>query len=123
MLTMERKVEVTKMSLVKTTRINFLFDFYQSLLTDKQRTYMNLYYLEDLSLGEIADEYNVSRQAVYDNVRRTEAMLEDYEQKLRLFSKFQKRLEVMEEIEQMLEHEPKQVEALKRLVNVLKEHD
>lgn len=111
------------MSLVKTTRINFLFDFYQSLLTDKQRAYMNLYYLEDLSLGEIADEYNVSRQAVYDNVRRTEAMLEDYEEKLRLFSKFQKRLEVMEEIEQMLEHEPKQVEALKRLLNVLKEHD
>lgn len=111
------------MSLVKTTRINFLFDFYQSLLTDKQRAYMNLYYLEDLSLGEIADEYNVSRQAVYDNVRRTEAMLEDYEEKLRLFSKFQKRLEVMEEIEQMLDQEPEQVEAIKQLVNVLKEHD
>ncbi len=123
MLTIERKNEVAKMSLVKTTRINFLFDFYQPLLTDKQRAYMNLYYLEDLSLGEIAEEYNVSRQAVYDNVRRTEAMLEDYEEKLQLFSKFQKRLEVMEEMEQMLEHEPKQVEAFKRLLNVLKEHD
>lgn len=111
------------MSLVKTTRINFLFDFYQSLLTDKQRTYMNLYYLEDLSLGEIAEEYNISRQAVYDNVRRTEAMLEDYEQKLALFSKFQKRLDVMEEIEQLLEREPIDAEALQRLVNILKEHD
>lgn len=111
------------MSLVKTTRINFLFDFYQSLLTDKQRTYMNLYYLEDLSLGEIAEEYNISRQAVYDNVRRTEAMLEDYEQKLALFSKFQKRLDVMEEIERLLEHEPIDAEALQRLVNILKEHD
>ena len=80
------------MVLEKTTRINFLFDFYQSLLTDKQRLYMQLYYLEDLSLGEIAEEYDVSRQAVYDNVRRTEAMLEDYEVKLNLFSKFQKRI-------------------------------
>ena len=66
------------MALIKTTRINFLFDFYQSLLTDKQRTYMDLYYLEDHSLGEIAEEYGISRQAVYDHVRRSEMMLEDY---------------------------------------------
>ena len=85
------------MALEKTTRINFLFDFYQSLLTDKQRLYMQLYYLEDLSLGEIAGEYGVSRQAVYDNVRRTEAMLEDYEMKLNLFSKFQKRMEIVDQ--------------------------
>src|SRR6185312_10754949 len=90
------------MSLVKTTRINFLFDFYQSLLTDKQRVYMKLYYLEDLYLGEIAGEYGVSRQAVYDNVRRTEEMLEDYEAKLKLFSKFQHQMEIIEKIEQSL---------------------
>ena len=58
---------------------------------------MQLYYLEDLSLGEIAEEYDVSRQAVYDNVRRTEAMLEDYEVKLNLFSKFQERIEIVEQ--------------------------
>ena len=87
------------MVLEKTTRINFLFDFYQSLLTDKQRLYMQLYYLDDLSLGEIAEEYDVSRQAVYDNVRRTEAMLEDYEVKLNLFSKFQERMEIVEHLE------------------------
>lgn len=111
------------MSLVKTTRVNFLFDFYQSLLTEKQRTYMKLYYLEDLSLGEIAEEYDVSRQAVYDNVRRTEAMLEDYEQKLHLFAKFQKRLEVTSEIESLLQQEAKLkvADELKHLVNVLKE--
>jgi len=63
--------------LEKTTRVNFLYDFYQTLLTEKQQVYMQLYYLDDLSLGEIAEEYGVSRQAVYDNVRRTEAMLED----------------------------------------------
>ena len=82
----------------KTTRMNFLFDFYQALLTDKQRSYMELYYLDDLSLGEIAEEYTISRQAVYDNIRRTEAMLEEYEEKLSLFSKFQRRKETVEQL-------------------------
>ena len=45
------------MLLEKTTRMNFLFDFYQALLTDKQRSYMELYYLDDLLLGEIAESY------------------------------------------------------------------
>lgn len=111
------------MSLVKTTRVNFLFDFYQSLLTDKQRTYMKLYYLEDLSLGEIADEYDVSRQAVYDNVRRTEAMLEDYELKLNLFSKFQKRIDIVEQMEKLLADNTDQTEALQSLLVTLKDHE
>ncbi len=79
------------MLLEKTTRMNFLFDFYQALLTEKQRSYMELYYLDDHSLGEIAESYEISRQAVYDNIRRTEAMLEEYEDKLSLFEKFQQR--------------------------------
>lgn len=83
------------MTLEKTTRLNYLFDFYQSLLTPKQKSYMSLYYLDDYSLGEIAEEYGVSRQAVYDNIKRTEAMLEEYEEKLLLFQKFQKRQELM----------------------------
>lgn len=83
----------------KTTRINFLFDFYQSLLTDKQRSYMELYYLDDLSLGEIAEEYEISRQAVYDNIRRTEMMLEEYETKLTLLEKFQQRQKLVEQLE------------------------
>lgn len=111
------------MSLVKTTRINFLFDFYQSLLTDKQRTYMKLYYLEDLSLGEIAGEYDVSRQAVYDNVRRTESMLEDYELKLNLFSKFQQRMRIVEQMEQLLTDHPDQTEKMKKLLVKLKDHE
>lgn len=109
------------MSLVKTTRINFLFDFYQSLLTDKQREYMNLYYLEDLSLGEIAGEHSVSRQAVYDNVRRTEALLEDYEAKLNLFSKHQKRMELVENIEMLLTGKTDQREKLQKLLVTLKD--
>ncbi|WP_066175145.1 putative DNA-binding protein [Bacillus marinisedimentorum] len=83
------------MSLEKTTRMNYLFDFYQELLTPKQRNYMAFYYLDDYSLGEIAEEYQVSRQAVYDNIKRTEAMLEQYEEKLLLFKKFQERKQLL----------------------------
>ena len=110
------------MSLVKTTRINFLFDFYQSLLTDKQKAYMDLYYLEDLSLGEIAGEHSVSRQAVYDNVRRTEALLEDYEAKLNLFSKFQERMEIVDSMESLLSSKIDQPETLQKLLVTLKDH-
>lgn len=111
------------MTLVKTTRINFLFDFYQSLLTDKQRTYMKLYYLEDLSLGEIADEFGISRQAVYDNVRRTETMLEDYEVKLDLFSKFQQRMEIIEDMESLITDTTDESETLRNLLVTLKDQE
>ena len=86
------------MTIEKTTRMNYLYDFYQSLLTEKQQSYMALYYLDDFSLGEIAEEYNVSRQAVYDNIKRTEAMLEEYEAKLLLFEKFQQRSKLIEKL-------------------------
>lgn len=86
----------------KTLRMNYLFDFYQSLLTDKQRSYMDLYYLNDYSLGEIGEEYVVSRQAVYDNIKRTETMLEEYENKLHLLEKFQARSELIGQIKDNL---------------------
>ncbi|MDC3412917.1 putative DNA-binding protein [Aquibacillus sp. 3ASR75-11] len=107
--------------LEKTTRINFLFDFYQALLTPKQRNYMEMYYLEDYSLGEISESHNVSRQAIYDNIRRTEAMIEAYEEKLQLYSKFLKRKTLLEEMEQALTNQD--VEHIKQLVDVLKELD
>ncbi|MDQ0412535.1 putative DNA-binding protein [Mesobacillus stamsii] len=88
--------------LEKTHRMNYLYDFYQALLTPKQSSYMALYYLDDYSLGEIAAEYDVSRQAVYDNIKRTEAMLEEYEEKLLLFDKFQKRVELIEKMKQLI---------------------
>lgn len=109
--------------LEKTTRVNFLYDFYQTLLTEKQRVYMQLYYLDDLSLGEIAEEYNVSRQAVYDNVRRTEAMLEDYENKLNLFSKFQDRMEIVEQLEQLVCGDDENAKKMRALLKTLKDHE
>lgn len=95
--------------LVKTLRMNYLFDFYQSLLTNKQRNYLELFYLEDYSLSEIADTFNVSRQAVYDNIRRTGDLVEDYEKKLELYQKFEQRREIYDEMKQHLSN-PEQIQ-------------
>ncbi|MDC3416422.1 putative DNA-binding protein [Aquibacillus salsiterrae] len=105
--------------LEKTTRINFLFDFYQELLTPKQRNYMEMYYLEDLSLGEISESFDVSRQAVYDNIRRTETMLESYEKKLHLYEKFAERRQIVEQLESRLTDTNDS--EIKELINLLKE--
>ncbi|HEA6857175.1 TPA: putative DNA-binding protein [Staphylococcus aureus] len=95
--------------LVKTLRMNYLFDFYQSLLTNKQRNYLELFYLEDYSLSEIADTFNVSRQAVYDNIRRTGDLVKDYEKKLELYQKFEQRREIYDEMKQHLSN-PEQIQ-------------
>ena len=78
------------MEIAKTNRINALFEFYEPLLTKKQMEYLAQYYRDDFSLGEIAENYNVSRQAVYDNIKRTEKILEEYESKLHLYADFLK---------------------------------
>lgn len=104
--------------LEKTTRINFLFDFYHELLTPKQQNYMKMYYLEDLSLSEISELSSVSRQAVYDNIKRTEAMLEAYEEKLHLYDKFKDRTDIIEKLEEKAENQQ-----MSSLVQQLKELD
>lgn len=76
------------MEIEKTNRMNALFEFYATLLTEKQMNYIELYYADDYSLAEIAEEYHVSRQAVYDNIKRTEKVLESYETKLHLYSDY-----------------------------------
>ncbi|MDI3257193.1 MAG: YlxM family DNA-binding protein [Kyrpidia sp.] len=63
----------------KTTRVNLLYDHYGGLLTEKQRRFVELHYFEDLSLGEIADLFGVSRQAVHDHLKRAVDQLEQYE--------------------------------------------
>ncbi|HLQ95325.1 MAG TPA: putative DNA-binding protein [Pseudogracilibacillus sp.] len=84
----------------KTTEINMLYDFYYKLLTKKQQSYMEMYYREDYSLGEISELTNVSRQAVYDTIRRTEKLLQSYEDCLSLYSKFQKRQQLTKTLNQ-----------------------
>jgi uncharacterized protein len=66
------------------TRIGVLYDFYAPLLTERQRRMVELHYLEDWSLGEIADSFGVSRQAVHDNLRRAKDQMDGYEEALHL---------------------------------------
>lgn len=68
----------------KRLRMSLLLDAYGELLTEKQRTFLRHYYEEDLSFGEIAQEYNVSRQAIFDSVKHGEEALEEFERVLRL---------------------------------------
>ncbi|GFR37761.1 UPF0122 protein [Insulibacter thermoxylanivorax] len=110
--------------LAKTTRMNLLFDWYGSLLTERQRTYMQYYFHDDYSLSEIAAEFAVSRQAVYDQLKRTEAILEDYEDKLGLLSRHEQRqrtIHEMREIARQLSDE--QRTAIERLLMQLEEVD
>lgn len=107
----------------KTTRMNFLIDIYESLLTEKQKSYVSLYYLEDLSLGEIAEEFEVSRQAVYDNIKRTEAVLENYETKLGVLQKYQEREQLIEQIEQHLTQHKQLDDGVAALLQQLKNMD
>lgn len=69
-------------------RLTLLFDFYGELLTDKQKLIFEMYHLNDLSLAEIGEEEGISRQAVRDQLKRTEKALNGYEQKLGLVDKF-----------------------------------
>jgi predicted DNA-binding protein YlxM (UPF0122 family) len=68
----------------KRLRISLLLDAYGELLTEKQRDFLRRYYEEDYSFGEIARDYNVSRQAIFDSVKHGEAALENYERVLGL---------------------------------------
>jgi len=87
-------------SLEKKQRVNLLMDCYEELLTQKQKDYLSLYYDEDLSLSEIAEDLDVSRNAVYDNLKRAVASLESYEKKLHLLEKHQQRIDLIKRIEE-----------------------
>lgn len=89
--------------------ISLLLDFYGQVLTKRQYEILDLHYNSDYSLGEIAEQLNISRQGVYDNIKRGKAVLSDLESKLSLVAKFsvqrekaQKALEALTEIKEDL---------------------
>lgn len=84
------------MDIVKREELISLFDIYGELLTNKQQQYFKAYYFDDLSLGEIALEANVSRNAIFDMLKKTEAILDNYEEKLKIHQKNTKILNIID---------------------------
>ncbi|MDD2498030.1 MAG: putative DNA-binding protein [Desulfitobacteriaceae bacterium] len=107
----------------KLARMAMLFDFYGQLLTEKQREMMELFYNDDLSLSEIAQEYGISRQAVYDIIKRTENILEGYETKLHLLEKFQDQEERIARMRDLitLAQETKNLDYLGQISTIIQE--
>jgi len=69
-------------------RMTMLFDFYGELLTDRQKEFFDLYYNEDLSLAEIAENYGISRQGVRDVIVRAEGIMTEMEDKTGIIKRF-----------------------------------
>lgn len=72
----------------KNERYNNLLDWYEGLLTDKQKEIAHMYFREDFSLSEIAEHTKSSRSAVHDSVQRVESILDKYEDNLQCFQHF-----------------------------------
>jgi len=81
----------------KKLRLGDLYDHYGRLLTPKQQAILDQYCLDDLSLAEISENLEISRQAVFDTVRKVEKQLEELESSLNLLSRYQKRKDLLDE--------------------------
>ena len=98
------------MTLEKREEIIRLYDTYGCLLTDKQKNYFEAYYFDDLSISEISTNHEVSRNAVFDQLKRILMILLDYEEKLKIVYKAS-RIEMV--------NMPKK--AKEEIINILKE--
>lgn len=92
----------------KDLSISVLLDIYGDMLTEKQKEVIELYYNEDLSLGEISELSGITRQGVRDSIKRGEAFLQEMEDKLQFAQKFKELAQVLSQIketaEQMADH-------------------
>ncbi|WP_187118726.1 YlxM family DNA-binding protein [Risungbinella massiliensis] len=98
----------------QTTEVNLLYDFYGVLLTAKQQKLLELYYQEDWSLSEIAEHQEVSRQAIFEAIKRAQVVLSDYEAKLGLLAKYRERQAKIQQLQDLLKdiEKPSEVETI-----------
>ncbi len=87
----------------KIITISMLYDFYGNLLPEKQKEFLKFYHEENYSLSEIAAEFGLSRQGVYDGVKKAERALYGYEEKLGLMLRFHKTEQALNKIDSALD--------------------
>ena len=90
--------------MAKDLNVTILLDVYGQLLTEKQRNAIDMYYNEDLSLSEIADEIDISRQGVRESIKQGEKHLTNYEEKLGIVERFHNISSKLEKINTLLEN-------------------
>ena len=112
----------------QTFRMTMLFDFYGELLTERQKEFFDLYYNEDLSLAEIAENYGISRQGVRDVIVRAEGVMTDIEDKTGLIKRFMQMRSHLDAIEEAanelktINYRQYENEDLQRLVKIIAEN-
>lgn len=88
------------MEMDKEIYLSSLYDYYSPLLTDKQKNYFEDYYFNNLSLAEIAENNDTSRNAIHKQIKDTENKLLAYEDKLRLCEKYQELKEIIKDLDE-----------------------
>ena len=95
----------------ETIYLNNLYDYYKELLTEKQQNYFEDYYHNNLTLSEIAENNDISRNAVHKQLKETKKLLENYENKLNLIEKTNKIIEIIKK-----ENKQKLLEEIERIL-------
>lgn len=112
----------------KNVEISILMDLYSKMLTEKQYSFLDDYYNKDLSLSEMAENYNITRQAVRDNIKKGECKLFELEEKLKIMEDAKKReakiAEILSKIAKLQESDSdkkisKTLEEVKKELNIL----
>ena len=103
----------------KLEQIILLKDFYGPLLTPRQQEVLHLHYEQDWSLSEIASQYNITRQAVYDLLKRSQRSLQEYEERLHLVKRFQDTQVQIEEVHRLLNSAQADPNNIGRAVEIL----
>ncbi len=98
-----------------------LYDFYGELLTEHQRKIYESVVFEDLSLAEAAEQARISRQGVHDIIRRCNASMEDFEQRLHLMERFLQLREKAERIRAAAQKEPADLETVRKTIDEMLE--
>ncbi|HOI46293.1 MAG TPA: sigma factor-like helix-turn-helix DNA-binding protein [Bacilli bacterium] len=84
----------------KKVHLTQLYDFYGNLLTKRQQEIFEMYHMNDFSLAEIASSLDISRNAVFDTLKKVEASLDDYEEKLKLSHLYQIRMRLLNDLKE-----------------------